>query len=143
MRRLMFLAITALAFVVPGSVLAADEAKPAGFVEQLEAAKSDLLMAEFSVHVYSGGEFPQTLDEKIDAVPAAKQSTLAKGRAAYREFIVGKSEAQAAAAKAVYVAWLTMLDSMNGLKDSPNNVEQTPAGIAYRQAVNSYKVDFD
>jgi hypothetical protein len=62
------------------------------------------------------------------------------GRAAYDTWIVGKKPDQVTAAKKLYAAWLTQLDAVVSLPD-PLDAGQSPAGIAYTQAVNEFQID--
>lgn len=71
----------------------------------------------------------------------AWKSTHDKGKAAYETWIVGKTPAQIAEAKKLYAAWLTRLDAMSHINGDPNDVDQTPAGVAYEQAVNAFNID--
>jgi len=71
--------------------------------------------------------------------PALEEARKA-GRAAYDSWVQGKTPDQKAAARKLYAAWLTQLDTVVST-DDPLNAGQSPAGIAYSQAVNEFQID--
>ncbi|WP_126537962.1 hypothetical protein [Aerosticca soli] len=144
-------------------------APPKGLVAQLNEAAGDYSVAAFKASLdmqlasqkrdmdnrvamatMSSQQFEQKL--QADAAKGPDTSALAplapawksthdKGRAAYEAWIAGKTPAQVAEAKKLYAAWLTRLDAMSHIDGDPNNVDQTPAGVAYEQAVNEFNID--
>ncbi len=142
MKRFLILWMLAIGVATSGIAFATDNGgDPAGLVKQLRKAQSGYELAEYSVYLAQRYE-SSSIDAKIAALGPARDSAHEKGKVAYQSFIVGKSPAQAAAAKKLYIAWLTMLDAFNGLKFDPGKIGEQPAGLAYNQAVNEYNVDY-
>jgi hypothetical protein len=63
------------------------------------------------------------------------------GEAAFKKWLAGKGDAQKTAGKALYVAWLTMLDGLAAYSGDSIDFDNTPAGVAWNKAKNTFEVD--
>jgi len=163
------LAAAALILLACSTSYAQVGAPPKGLVAQLNEAAGDYSVAAFKANLdmqlasqkrdmenqvamatMSSRQFQEKL--QADAAKGPDTSALAplapawksthdKGKAAYAAWIVGKTPAQVADAKKLYAAWLTRLDAMSHINGDPNSVDQTPAGVAFEQAVNEFNID--
>lgn len=131
------------------------DARSKGLVAQLNSAAGGYTTAAFKANLDSKlgaqemayGQSPGPITPTV----AAWKSTHDNGKAAYQAWIIGKTPAQVADAKKLYAAWLTRLDAMSHIQGNSNNmdssngdpgsVDQTPAGVAYEQAVNEFNID--
>jgi hypothetical protein len=100
-------------------------------------AQSPAGIAAYSVYL-NGGHLQPGDAEKL---AAGNEESKARGAAAYKAYVAGKTPSQVTAAKKLYVAWLTMVDGMGAGRTDPNDLQSTPAGRAYAQAWNEFKVD--
>lgn len=64
-----------------------------------------------------------------------------KAKAAYEAEIAGASKEHVRAAKKLYAAWLTELDTFAEFDGDPFDFDQTPSAVAYTQAANEYRID--
>lgn len=88
------------------------------------------------LHAVTGAD--HTGDRPI--APAYMQAK-EKAKDAYESEIAGASKEHVRAAKRLYAAWLTEIDTFAAYDGDPFDFDQTPSAIAYTQAANEYKID--